>query len=308
MWLALAAGLMVLAGGAMWWLAGRYRAIENESEQQHAVLVERLGQLAGSLARLDEAGRSRAGTEQRVNDRLEQLEQAVKGLFDGRGGSEPLAIMAEIEYLLVVAIQRLQIEGDVGTALAALEAADERLRDAGHPDLMPLREALIADINALEEVAAPDIEGQALYLAGLIGRIEELPLKRVEFDPAARAQEQPRSIWAQMWADFVDLVDIERLDVPDTVLVDPAGRRALLDGIRLELTTARSAVLRRDTGNMEASLAIVVELLSRYFERQDPAVATMIDTLRRMQQVELTPAVPDLSRSLEAVRAARASQ
>ena len=71
-------------------------------------------------------------------------------------------VLAEAEYLVLAANQRLALEGDINTAIAALKAAAQRLRSENHPDLIPVRDRLIEDATALEAVILPDTEGLAI--------------------------------------------------------------------------------------------------------------------------------------------------
>ena len=95
---------------------------------------------------------------------IEHSEALVSLYQDKRGSNEDWAL-AEVEYLLIIAMHRLLLEEDVMTALAAMEAADLRLKDLGNPGLLPVRQQLATDINQLRSVNLADIAGMAIYLA-----------------------------------------------------------------------------------------------------------------------------------------------
>jgi len=306
--------MFAAAGGLYWWMDQRHRAVMQESTKQFDALIERFDRLSGELDGVTERYAALTGEQAGLDARLKELTAAVSELYSESGGGDLYPVLAEIEYLLIIASQRLLLERDVKTAVAALRSADERLRTLSHPDLLGLRQHLIADLNSLQAVTLPDLEGHALYLADLIGRVGELPLRPLEFEPenaepseaGGAGQEGASSIWVELWRELVSIVDVERLDVPDAVLVDPTGRRLLYDGVRLELISARISVLRRDTDNMQASIGIVERLLSQYFDPRDPAAANILDTLQQMQAVQLAPELPTVTGSLNAVRALRA--
>ena len=68
-------------------------------------------------------------------------------------------LIADAEYLLSVANQRLQLVGDVKTTRLALEAADQRLRESGDPGVFKVREAIAQELSVLQEVKPPDVVG-----------------------------------------------------------------------------------------------------------------------------------------------------
>ncbi len=95
---------------------------------------------------------------------------------DDRNSNQEWAL-AEVEYLILIASHRLVLESDTGTALAALEAADTRLRDMNNPGLTDIRRQLATDMNALRAVQQVDITGLSLFLADYVKRVDSLPTK-----------------------------------------------------------------------------------------------------------------------------------
>jgi len=131
--------------------AGGY-TLWDELQQTKSELAEvansgqtQTGLMAGNLAVMDDAIRQLEGKQIEQSDALASLYQ------DKRGSNEDWAI-AEVEYLLIIAMQRLLLEEDVTTALAAMEAADLRLKNMGNPGLLPVRQQLAADMNQLRSV------------------------------------------------------------------------------------------------------------------------------------------------------------
>ncbi len=217
-------------------------------------------------------------------------------------------VLREVHYLLTVAAQRLLLERDVPTALAALDAADNRLAAQGNPEFIPLRRRIIADRNALQAVKTPDVAGMALTLADWIERVENLPLKdgSRESDASAPPPPAPPQGWREvllgMWRDLVKLVDVKDMTVPDDVIFDPGKRYLLQQTLRLELASARLQVLRFDTANLRATLTHIERLLNRYYDTQSSDVAALLKTTGEMRGAELTPALPSLDQSLAAVQ------
>lgn len=218
--------------------------------------------------------------------------------------------LAEVEYLLVIAQERLSLVRGHKSAIAALESAAQRLRAIDDPGLIPVREQITADLNALKAVPDVDTAGMALYLSDLILRAETLPLQEdaaTRMLPDAGEYESRHEGWRDVvgaiWHELKQLVVIQREDSPPPALLAPDERYYLFQNLRIELASARAAVLRHDSRNLHASIELIDDWLQRYFATDAEAVINLRDTLAKMRKVELAPALPDISGSLESVRA-----
>lgn len=314
--------LLVLAAGAgYWWVTVEYRA-------EHAALVARLDALASADATVEAQlaeqaetlAAAVAGTEavesrmRSVGQAQDDLAESVKTLFAKDAQLSLDWVLAETEYLVFAATQRLALEHDAATAASALRAADQRLRAAKHPDLIGLRDQIGQDIAALEAVAEPDVEGLALYLAGAVTDVEALPTKPIadidtSFTHMSDEQIAPdnwRGVAKAVWSDLVSLVEVKDGAMSDGVLFDPELRYFLVQNLRLELASARLAALRRDTDNFRAAAKLVTDLLQTYYDTDDGAVKALIARLDAARDIEFDPALPSIAGSLEAVRKARA--
>ncbi|MCC6715565.1 MAG: uroporphyrinogen-III C-methyltransferase [Gammaproteobacteria bacterium] len=314
----------VLAASALIWTQRAVQAVRSGQASRQAALNERFESLGGRLEaataaserndrRLEELASTQATLQEETSRELAAIRQAQSA---GAGQSDAIWVLREVHYLLTVAEQRLRLERDVATATAALESADRRLADRDDPSLIPVREKVIADLNALRAVAPVDTSGLTLTLADLLTRVEKLPLKAGDVEPPATAAAEGgegtaagglqaagwRQALERIWTDLVRLVDIKSMAVPDDVIFDPGKRYLLQQNLRLELASARLEVLRGDTANFRATLARVDELLERYYDTQSPEIAGMRATLAPMASLELSPELPSLQDALELVR------
>src|SRR5207302_8981729 len=92
-------------------------------------------------------------------------------------------VLSEVEQMLVLASQQLQLAGNVRAALAALQAADQRLARAEKLAATPLRRAIAQDMERLKAVPQLDIAGIAVKIDGLIAQSEALPMMAAESIP-----------------------------------------------------------------------------------------------------------------------------
>jgi uroporphyrin-3 C-methyltransferase len=319
--LTIVALLLAIGGGAYWWHENVYRPNQSRLEANAVDLAARQDSLAAELGVARDAMAERDTTTEALRSAVgetssaqQELRRSVSRLYERQSQTSVDWILAEAEYLVLAASQRLALEGDVRTAVAALRAADERLRSAEHPDLIPVRNQLIKDITALEGVTLPDVEGIALYLASAIDTVDDLPTKPIadeiqtfsESQATEFSSEEPFEILRAMWRDLIGLVEVKDEQLPDSVLFDPELRYFLQQNLKLELASARLSVLRVDTGNLNASAGLIRKLLVTYYDVDDPRVESMIKRLDEIARVELQPGLPNISASLDMLRASRA--
>ncbi|MGR8921120.1 MAG: uroporphyrinogen-III C-methyltransferase [Gammaproteobacteria bacterium] len=316
----------VAAAGYFWveqWRGGfdvRLAAGLDDAEQRvaelaadNAALVARLDELGAADDDLAAAADDLAARFDPLADAQDQLEDSVKALYAREAQASLDWVLAEVEYLVFAATQRLALEGDVDTAIEALKAADARLRAAQHPDLIGLREQLAGDIGRLEAVPEADVEGLAIFLADAVRRSEQLPTKPIaDLDMSfsgMTAEEASHENWQGMakalWADLKSLVEVKDGKLEDGVLFDPKLRYFLRQNLRLELASARLALLKRDQENFRAALTLVIDLLDAYYDTEAAGVSALRSRLEESLAVELAPPIPSVSASLDAVRSKR---
>jgi uroporphyrin-III C-methyltransferase len=246
-----------------------------------------------------------------VADSQQKLQQSVTSLYQKEDQSSLDWVLAEAEYLVLAANQRLALEGDINTAIAALKAADQRLGSENHPDLIPIRDQIIEDAAALEAVKLPDIEGLAIYLAKVIEQAKDLPTKKLadSVEPFSGTKnladdaKQWRNVANAVWTDLVELVEVKDAALPDSVLFDPELKYFLQQNLRLELASARLSVLRRDGQNFRASVGLIKNMLNEFYETSATSVESIIARLDEAESYEFEPALPKITGSLDVIRA-----
>ena len=78
--------------------------------------------------------------------------------------------------------------------------------------------------------------------------------------------------------------------------------------IELQLEVARLAALRGEAATFSESLRSARRWLSKWFDVENSSVASAIETLTRLESQDIKPALPDISTSLRALRAAPAAR
>ncbi len=228
--------------------------------------------------------------------------------------------LAEAEYLLRLANQRLLMENDASNALALAQAADQILNDLNNSDLFAIRRALARDINALKLADEVDKEGIYLHLMALSEQLDKLPL----IEPMARGEpidgEQkiaPPGPEAGAWAkikyqvghSFQGLQDklsdhlrIRRHEKPIEPLATPAEQFYLRQNLRLMLEQAQVALLREQPEIFSANLKRAADWLKRYYTL-NPKTQSVQEELLDLASISISQPLPDLSEPLSRLQA-----
>ncbi|MGM8851912.1 uroporphyrinogen-III C-methyltransferase [Salinicola halophyticus] len=241
---------------------------------------------------------------QKLDDTLDKV---LKELAQQQQADPREWLHAEAEYLLRLANQRLQLERDVKGAKALLNAADERLREADNPALVPIRRAIQSELASLDSV--PDIDRTGLYLA-LMAQQEQLarlPLKQdIEEIAAGEGDAKPTGGWRQQLAtlgsELKDLVTVRRHDQPLEALITPQQESYLRQNVRLLLEQAQLALLKSEPKLYQASLDKALELVEGYYATDNDGVTNSIDKLKSLRDNQVRPELPDISESSQLLK------
>ena len=318
-WLAL---LLVLAlvGGAAWLLL--------EMQHRETTLVDRVGQLeaiAGQKqARLEALGER---WQRELQTGLGKLETELGGESSRQALSlqsveaqlaeqrEELArysandredwLLAEAEYLLRLANQRLIMAGDTVAAEALLHSADKVLRELDDMGLHDARGAVAADLAAVRAVPKVDVEGIYLRLSALVEQAGKLVIFQLP-----EPESQPRLPVAQDWQGRLrqgyedaliklsDYIIIRRRDVPMQTLMDPQWEGLVRQNLRMLLEQAQVALLSGNQVLYRESLQRAQHWVSEFLESDEAAARAMAREITQLADLTVAVPLPDISRSL----------
>ncbi len=268
--------------------------IESSESERDQALESTLDELRGELDSY------RSDVNSTLDDVLAQLSQAQD--TDDRDW-----LHAEAAYLLRLANQRLQLEGDVEGAAALLRTADARLADADNPALTSVRREIASELAALDGVPRVDRTGLYLALNAQQERVAGLRLSQeVEERAVTSGIEQPptgtfQRQLARFGEELKDLVVIRHHDEAMETLVTPEQESYLRQSLRLILEQAQLALLKEEQPLYEASIDKALELLNGYYDLERDATQSVIERLQELKQAEIEPELPDISASQQAM-------
>jgi uroporphyrin-III C-methyltransferase len=315
--------LALLAAGAVFHTQREdSQRIELDASRRLAQLTTDLGrtqrELADTTARLKQ-------TESRVTDLDGKLAEregdraAIADMYRELSRSVDERLLTEVEQILVLGQQQLQLSGNVAGAIAALEAADQRLQRAEKLNSGRLRRAITQDLDRLRALPTVDVAGIAIKLDTLAASIDGLPAalgagpEPATIRPAGTAPApsgETAAAWpARLWADFRhELSQIIRVRdaLPNEVqLLAPKDIQWVRQTLKLRLLSARFHLLARDEANYRADLAAARDLTSRYFDVRAKATIVLQAGIKTLAASPITIGVPDLNGAMSELRAAR---
>ncbi len=254
-----------------------------------------------------------------VHERLEAMQASLsKPLPQARPTAPPVQegwALAEARHLLRAANHRLLMERDFASAQEMLQAADAILAALEDPALHDVRTALNAEILALQQVSAADVQGLYLRLEALKGELPALTLARRHYrtasaaagadTPSNQSETAANGFLATLAAEFRSLVRFRRLDAAAQPLLAPDEAAYLELNLRLMLEQAQLAALRRDQLVFATSLNTAHAWAQEHLDAAAPEVQTILDALLELQKAELKAPLPDISASLAALAEAQ---
>ena len=241
---------------------------------------------------------------------------ALEALYQELSRNRDEWAYAEIEQSLFIATQQLALAGNVKAALIALQNADARLQRMDRPQVTALRKAINRDIERLKTVPHVDAVAISVRLDSLIGVVDRMPLAmEVRPQPEQPAGAAPASeggwwtrVWRETWAELKQLVRVQHMNQPDVPLLAPAQSYFLRENLKLRLLGARLALLSRDAESYKADLKAARDWLGRYYDKGNHDVAQALVALRNLHEADVSIEVPDISSTLEAMRAMRVTR
>jgi uncharacterized protein HemX len=319
----LAVLLLAVAGAAgygAWriWRAGH--ETEGAVAAQEALLIRLSHQLGDAQAEVEqlrerdsdlvEALHHNTDDIAKLQSRGDDVEQTVSRLSADLHGGRTRAQLAAVEQLLLLANDRALLAHDARGAATALQLADERLAALAEPRLFEVRKAVAEERTALLALPAADRSSAALSLAGLIDRADSLPLRgRPSAEPEAMptthgsAGGAPARGWSSLGEVLRTVFIVQRTDRPVDRLLPPEQQGLVTQLLALKLESARAAALLGDTAAFRSAVDSAGRWLGDYYRPEDPMVGAARAELQRLHGLELDPPLPDLSRSVELLRA-----
>ena len=265
--------LFLMAGFAGWIVWQQNQSATAE----FAVLKDRLGtalqKIEASNARENALMKRAEALNETSLTLAEQVAHNSERLGKLPGAERQDWLLAEAEYLLRLANQRLELERDWDGAVSMLTAADNVLIETRNPRLDKVRAQIARELMALRAVPAVDRVGAIFRLQALQEQVTSLPWMPEKLIPDVAVEEEPRVLEEQTWYwnawftvkdNVTRMVRIRERDAPIAAPLTPDQQYYLQQNMHLMLEQAQVALLREQTELYTHSLGRVQEWLDQY--------------------------------------------
>lgn len=307
--LLLAALIAGLGGG--WLGLQAQQQLAAVATQQNLQLEKRIGDIARDFkAEVSQFNAEQRRQSQHIDSIQSLIDDHRQRLLELSTTDRKDWLLAEVEYLLRLANQRVLMAKDVIAAQALLRSADNILVEIKDVNMHSLRAALAADMAALRAAGDTDIQGTYLRLQALIGEIENLHLFVLPEAPAAKIKEEDNQDWRgrlnlgieAALNKFSKYVTIRHREEVYSPALGPEWEGVVRQNLRMMLEQAQSALLSGNVELYSLSLEKSRHWVGRYFSFNEAAVAALSAELNSLLAVNVAPTLPDISSSLLAVK------
>jgi len=237
------------------------------------------------------------------------MESSVSALQRQLGKTRGDWLLADAEYLLSVANQRLHLVGDVETTRQALEAADERLRESGDPGVFKVREEIAKEIALLNDITVPDIVGIYAGIQHLQDAVEGLSV----FLPHAGKQPETgqtesqdlsqhgHEILGELAKQLEGYVVLRYSEQAVNAILTPEEALFLKQQLKVRLEMIEIALVQENDTLFVSSIADAKQWLLKNFaeNQQTEHFAAELD---KLSGVKLRSKYPDISNSLKLLK------
>ena len=271
------------------------RGVQKQLQEEIAALQGKLGALEGKL------------------DEYESQSATLQTLYENISRGREEATLLEVEQAITLAGQQLQLAGNVPAAILALQTADARLARLDQGRFLPLRKALVKDLERLNTVPLVDLPGISQRLEQIVVSVDKLPLGSYG-RPSEKAKNEEttevRLPWWQrtlsdLWQELRGLIRIQRFDRAEPPLLAPGQDYLLRENLKLRLLNARLALFAHDQVTFRGELKAALDSLGGFFDTRDKAVQADQAVLKQLLATETNVEVPSLVESQAALRALR---
>ena len=279
-----------------------------ELSQQVANLDQALKTNSDSKVALDQ---QLANVEQQTRLQNKLLKQNAERIAQLPGADRNDWLLAEAEYLLRLANQRLGLENDVQGSLAILAAADNVLAQAENPLLLPVRRLIAKEIQSLRTVPAVDMTGAVARLQALQDQIKTLEwmprtlpktMAKVEEENHETVQDPFQKFLNKAWAGIGAFIRIREHDKELPAPLTPAQHYYLQQNMNLMLEQAQVALVRQQSVLYKQSIERTQQWMDEFVIAESADTAAVKETLAELSQWEVSPVLPEISGSLSALR------
>ncbi|MEY8205833.1 MAG: uroporphyrinogen-III C-methyltransferase [Bermanella sp.] len=270
-------------------------------------LVSHNGVLEHQITSLDQQSRSQLAKsiEQnlelnkitQMNAQLRAMQQTLNQIPGARMDDWKLA---EVEYLLRLANQRVNLQHELSGAWALFDAANKILAALDDPALLRVREKIAAEMLTLRREKQLDRQGIYTQIQALKSQVHQQIQPPATFNPSTNqitsAAPQDDTLWQQLKS----LVQVRYAEDAFTAPLNVQQYQILEHSLLLMLEQSQWALLKADQSLYDSSLGNAIDWLNKKLRHQQ--AQTLSTHLQQLKDIDIALHIPDVSASLMLLR------
>jgi uroporphyrin-III C-methyltransferase len=243
-------------------------------------------------------------TRKELNDKVLQVQRQL-------GKTRGDWLVADAEYLLSVANERLHLVGDINTTRVALEAADQRLRESGDTGTIKIREQIAKEISQIKGINIPDVVGLYTTIQTLESEVAKLALvlpysgkpltPKEEASNSSAVSEDTNDLVNSAIEGLEGIVTIKHSDKPVKEILTQEQAEFMREQLKVKLEMVKMALVQQNDALYQSTLTDIKTEINQHFTNNDNAKG-FVGELSRLQAIKLRSQLPDISLSLKMLR------
>lgn len=235
--------------------------------------------------------------QEKLNATHTELTDAIEQIQRQLGKTRGDWLIADAEYLLSVASERLHLVGDTHTTLEALEAADQRLRESGDAGVIKIRKEISDEIAVVKNIAEVDIVGIYVAIQSQQDHADKLELLL----PFAGKVPTSTTNNTSENNGLLNALGVKYSEQPVNEILTPEKAKFIYEQLRVKLEIAQLALVQHNETLFQSALADAKEWLKLNFADND-ASRNMNEELDKFSAIKIHGNFPDISLSLKMLK------
>jgi len=332
LWFGVILLIVIGLGGAGFYLFSQLRdrqenlggEVKGELNKQIADYQDQLTAIQSQLAALEAniAGKDTHFTKtladfsalhnQKLDTARKELNDSIVQVQRQLGKTRGDWLVADAEYLLGIANERLHLIGDINTTKEALESADQRLRESGDAAAYKVREQIAKEIALLNSVAVPDIVGLYAKLESLESQVDKLELSQPyagkplaasskEANDQAAGDEENHDLLDSAIAKLEGIVTVRRVDQSIKEVLTPEEAQFIREQLRVKLEMGKIALVQHNEILFHSSLDDARNWINQHFYPNENR-ENLLAQIEQLAAIKIHSHFPDISQSLKMLR------
>ena len=237
-----------------------------------------------------------------LHGRMLAAEAALTGMSTRELDAGGELDIAEVDYLLRLANERLKLFSDPVAADQALEVADMHLAALDNPMYLGVRQDIAAARQELAAIKLPDYLEISRRLNTIQQQIGSLPFPDGDTPVAGAGPAQEEGWWQKLKGVFSNLVTVRRSTEEESQRISLQDKDYIRQSVWLQLEVAQLALMRQDQEVFRSALKRVEESLSAWFDTGDERYGEVMQGVKELASIEVHVDVPDITAPWSSLR------